>query len=88
MGQWEEPLKGRSPVRERPLEEGVGLVGGASLEGIAIERRGGIFCGQVGCWRKGRAERRKEERKVLEEGWGAMLSSAWAFGNRWRELCV
>ena len=27
VGQWEEPLKGRSPVRERPLEEGVGLVG-------------------------------------------------------------
>ena len=26
-----------------------GVGGGALLEGISIERRGGIYCGQVGC---------------------------------------
>ena len=53
----------RAEPYERAALGGRGRVGGgASLEGIAIERRGGIFCGQVGFWRKGRAERRKKER--------------------------
>lgn len=46
VGQWEEPLKGRSPVREEPLEGGAGL-GGANedilLPRLALERRESIF---------------------------------------------
>lgn len=51
VGQWEGPLKGRVPMREEPVEEGVWL-GEANaevlLEGLALERGEGIFCGWVG----------------------------------------
>ena len=48
----------------------MGRVGGASLEGIAIERRGGIFCGQVGCWRKGRARGGRKKERSWKKGGG------------------
>lgn len=46
-GQWEEPLKGRIPMRQEPMEGGEDQTGFFCWRGLTLERRDGVFCGAV-----------------------------------------